>query len=227
MVSLAQMIRGRLGMTMAASREENAPHSQQMEQWFQEARGGSTEALGRLLEACRPYLLLIANQQLQPDVQRKVAPSDLVQETFLKAQQHFERFQGTTEEELLAWLRRILCNDLLNTVRHYAGTDKRQVGREVELAPEDSSDVPTNNLVDSAPSPGSDLIAREEAGEVRQALARLTEDYRQVILWRNWERLSFEEIGQRLGRSAEAARKLWTRAVDELARMLESPNASG
>ncbi|HEY7425384.1 MAG TPA: sigma-70 family RNA polymerase sigma factor [Gemmataceae bacterium] len=213
---------------MANSSEDSTPRSQQIEQWFQEARNGSAEALGRLLEACRPYLLLVANQQLQPDVQRKVGPSDLVQETFLKAQQHFERFQGGTEEELLAWLRRILFNDLLNTVRAYAGTNKRQVGREIGLAAEESAaDVLANRVVDPAPSPGSELIAREEASEVRQALEQLAEDHRQVILWRNWERLSFEDIGQRLGRSAEAARKLWTRAVDELAKTLESSHGSG
>jgi RNA polymerase sigma-70 factor, ECF subfamily len=214
-------------MKMESSSEDSMPQSRQVAQWFQEARNGSAEALGRLLEACRPYLLLVANQQLQPHVQRKVGPSDLVQETFLKAQQNFERFQGGTEEELLAWLRRILFHDLLNAVRCYAGTDKRRVSREVELTVEDSVDVLANRLVDPAPSPGSELIAREEASEVRQALGRLAEDHRQVILWRNWERLSFEEIGQRLGRSAEAARKLWTRAVDELAKTLESPHESG
>lgn len=212
---------------MATSGEDATPQARQVEQWVQQARGGSTEALGLLLEACRPYLLLIANRQLQPEVQRKVGPSDLVQETFLKAQRHFERFQGATEDELLAWLRRILYNDLLNIVRHYTGTDKRRLGREVGLATEDSAGPLANTLVDPALSPDSELIAREQAGEVRQALSQLDEDYRQVILWRNWENLSFEEIGQRLGRSAEAARKLWTRAVDELAQILETPHEPG
>src|SRR5262249_40058726 len=115
--------------------------------------GKMMSALGSLLEACRPYLLLVAHEHLQPDVQGKDGPSDLVQETFLKAQQHFDRFQGETEEELLAWLRRILFNNLLNSVRHYSGTDKRRIDREVELA--------SKNSIDPAPSPGSDLIARE------------------------------------------------------------------
>jgi RNA polymerase sigma-70 factor (ECF subfamily) len=203
-------------MKMMASSNDRAQLSRQIEQSFQEARNGSAEALGSLLEACRPYLLLVAHEHLQPDVQSKVGPSDLVQETFLKAQQHFERFQGETEEELLAWLRRILFNNLLNSVRLYTDTDKRRIDREVELALKDS--------IDPAPSPGSDLIAREQAGEVRQAVERLAGDYRRVVLWRNWERLPFEEIGRRLGRSAEAARKLWARAVDELAKILESPD---
>ena len=62
---------------------------------------------------------------------------------------------------------------------------------------------------------------------MRRALEQLPEHYQQVIRWRSWERLSFEEIARRTGRSAEAARKLWTRAVDELALLLEPPHDSG
>ena len=50
------------------------------------ARGGSREALGEALESCRAYLLLVANRELDDDLQAKGAPSDLVQETFLEAQ---------------------------------------------------------------------------------------------------------------------------------------------
>jgi RNA polymerase sigma-70 factor (ECF subfamily) len=56
-----------------------------LEDWLAEARQGSREALGRLLEGCRHYLLLMANQDTGPDLRAKVAPSDLVQETFLEA----------------------------------------------------------------------------------------------------------------------------------------------
>jgi RNA polymerase sigma-70 factor (ECF subfamily) len=206
---------------------EHALPARQLEQWLREARAGSNEALGRLLEACRPYLLLVANQQLPPDLQGKVGPSDLVQETFLRAQQHFGGFRGHTEADLLAWLRRILLNRLANTARSFQGTDKRQAGREVALETDDPVAALEKGVVDSAPSPPSDLIAREEAGAVRQALGRLPEHYQEVVRWRSWERLSFEEIARRTGRSAEAARKLWTRAVDELARLLEPPHDPG
>ena len=70
------------------------------------ARAGSREALGQVLEACRPYLLRIANEGVAVDVQAKGGASDLVQETFLEAQRDFARFQGNTEAELLPYLRR-------------------------------------------------------------------------------------------------------------------------
>ena len=83
-----------------------------------EARAGHDSAVGRLLEAARLYLLLVANRELPPDLRPKVGPSDLVQETLLRAHRHFGQFRGATEDELLAWLRQILAENRLyvNTV---------------------------------------------------------------------------------------------------------------
>src|SRR5437870_8093656 len=91
-------------------------------QWLAEARAGSPEALGQMLEACRGYLLLVAQRELAPDLRAKGGASDLVQETFLEAQRDFPRFSGRSEAELLAWLRRLLLNNLANFTRHYRAT---------------------------------------------------------------------------------------------------------
>src|SRR5205823_4133645 len=76
--------------------------------WLSAARDGSRDALGRALEACRRYLLCVAHQQLNRDLQAKGGASDLVQETFLEAQSSFDRFHGSSEVELRAWLRQLL-----------------------------------------------------------------------------------------------------------------------
>jgi RNA polymerase sigma-70 factor (ECF subfamily) len=196
--------------------------SHEVSAWIAVARGGSAQALGRLLEACRPYLLLVANQQLPQEIQGKVSPSDLVQETFLKAHDKFDRFHGYTEEELLAWLRRILLNNLASAGRFYQGADKRQVGREVALDADDSVEAFEQGVPSPDPSPSEDAVAREELDQLETAMRQLPELSRQVIHWRNWERLSFGEIGQRTGRSAEAARKLWARAVEQLQQIIKA-----
>jgi RNA polymerase sigma-70 factor (ECF subfamily) len=193
---------------------------------IQAARDGSREALGELLESCRQYLLLIANQQLDPDLRGKVGASDVVQESLLEAQRDFERFRGQTEEELLAWMRRILLNNLANVTWHYREAAKRQVSREVALADAPLDEL-YNALVSPAESPSSHALARERDEALRQALEQLPQASRQVIQWRNYERCSFEEIGRRLDRSAEAARKLWVRALEQLQQILEPPNESG
>jgi RNA polymerase sigma-70 factor (ECF subfamily) len=191
--------------------------------WIEAARRGSTSALGNLLEVCRPYLLLVANQQVAPDLQAKVGGSDLVQQTFLEAQHDFDQFRGNSEAELLAWLRQILINNAGAVSRQFRETDKREVGREVSLSDTPHAEV-LNNIRDLGDSPSAWAIANEQDHALKAALNRLPEDYRQVIQWHNYERLTFEEVGRRLGRSPEAARKLWTRALDRLQQLLDPPS---
>ena len=87
--------------------------------WLAAARDGSRDALGQALEACRNYLLLIADRELGADLRPKGGASDLVQETFIEAQRDFDRFGGATEAEWLAWLRQLLKHRLANFRRRY------------------------------------------------------------------------------------------------------------
>jgi RNA polymerase sigma-70 factor (ECF subfamily) len=186
-----------------------------------EARAGSTEALGEILDACRKYLLLVAEQELAPELRGKGGASDLVQETLLEAVRDFARFRGETEDELLAWLRRLLHNNLADFARQYRETGKRQLAREVSLSPDSSAGGPAPDPAGSDLSPSGQAVADEEADAVRRTLARLPEEYRQVLLLRYQEDLSFEEIGRLMNLTANAARKLWARAGKRLQQELE------
>jgi RNA polymerase sigma factor (sigma-70 family) len=75
-------------------------------------------------------------------------------------------------------------------------------------------------LVDEGSSPSAQARAREQDAALERAMEQLPESYRQVIQWRSLERCSFEMIAQRLHCSAGAARKLWTRAIEKLQRIL-------
>src|SRR5581483_6027912 len=101
--------------------------------WLSAARGGSRDALGRALEGCRRYLLGIAQRELEVALQAKAGASDLVQETFLVAQRAFDRFQGNSEEELRAWLRRLLQDRAAKFGQRYRATQKRRLARETTL----------------------------------------------------------------------------------------------
>src|SRR5262245_47484686 len=180
------------------------------------ARRGSTDALGEVLESCRGYLLAIAQRQLDSDLQAKGGASDLVQETFLKAQRHFDRFEGSSDGELRAWLRQLLLNNLADFTRHYRQADKRQVSREVVLRPGSESDAGGVEPLAAQSSPSGQAMGREQSEAVNAALARLPPDYQQVLRLRYEEESSFDEIGQALGRTANAARKLWARAIERL-----------
>src|SRR5437773_7487633 len=101
---------------------------QDVAQYLPAARSGSREALGRVLEAYRAYLLLIANRQLDPELRAKGGASDLVQETFLEAQRDFAHFHGDSPGEVQAWLKQLLLHNLANFARRYRETGKRQLG---------------------------------------------------------------------------------------------------
>src|SRR5262249_26645466 len=185
------------------------------------ARAGSPEALGQMLEACQAYLLMIARQELAPDLQAKAGASDLVQETFLDAYRDFAHFQGDTAAELLGWLRRLLLNNLANFTRRYRDTAKRQAAAEVPLEGGRSSADWTGGLLADASTPSGQAMAHEQTQAVQRALDRLPADHRQVILLRYQEELSFEDIGRLMDRSPNAAEKLWARAIKRLQQELE------
>jgi RNA polymerase sigma-70 factor (ECF subfamily) len=176
------------------------------------ARDGDRSALGLLLNGFRSYLNLFADQRLGPDLKQKCGGSDLVQRTFLEAQQAFPRFDGSGPEELRAWLERILLNNLGDLARQFRNVEKREIRREIPLA---ESWLEVDKLIDRS-TPSKKVIAREEKDKLQGALTRLPEDYRQVIALRNLERRTFEEIAQAMGRSTGAVKKLWSRAIMQL-----------
>lgn len=182
-----------------------------------DARSGDASAVGSLLDEYRDYLLLIANQQIDRKIQGKVGGSDIVQESMLAAQQGFSQFEGDTPEQLMAWLRQILLHDVYEVGRHYKKTAKRHVDREVPLTHEFKAISP---IVDPKNTPKTDALIREDASRLREAMQQLPADYRRVLELRNWEQLTFAQVGEQMDRSEDAARKLWTRAILHLQQMI-------
>jgi RNA polymerase sigma-70 factor (ECF subfamily) len=182
---------------------------------MRQARGGDGDALGRLLAMYRNYLALIARLQVDERIKAKVDASDVVQEACLEAFRDFASFRGSTEKELLAWLRQILVSNLSNLFRHYAGTQRRDVRLEVGLGVERSSQA-LGGLAQPQSSPSERAGRREQAALLAEALGRLSPDHREVIILRNLQALPFAEVAVRMGRSVDAVEKLWARALIQL-----------
>jgi RNA polymerase sigma-70 factor (ECF subfamily) len=177
--------------------------------------------LGQLLELYHNYLLLLARVQIGRRLQSKVDAADLVQETFLEAHRHFAQFRGTTEGELVSWLRHILAANLANLVRHYC-TRRRDIRLERELAAEldQSSRLLDEGFVAQGSTPSQRAAHREQAVLLADALRQLPDDYREVLILRHLEELSFPELARRLGRSVGSVQKLWVRGLADLRRVL-------
>jgi RNA polymerase sigma-70 factor, ECF subfamily len=192
------------------------------------ARAGDAVARGQLLEHYRNYLTVLARLQIGRRLQGKVDAADLVQETFLEAHRHFGRFQGTTAAELTAWLRQILATRLAHLFRRYCGTQRRDVRleRQLEGELEQTSRCFDQGLLAPQSSPSQRAARREQAVLLADTLERLPPDYRDVIVLRNLEGLSFAEVAARMGRSVNSVEKLWIRALDRLRRSLEGASWS-
>jgi RNA polymerase sigma-70 factor (ECF subfamily) len=189
------------------------------ERWIAEAHGGSRSALDRLLELCSPYLFAVAKREFSAALRSRLDPADVVQDTLLKAWQNFPSFRGAIESELLAWLRQILRHNLANERRRHMRMDLRSTRREVPLAKAAAMRQP-DDAGSEAESPDMRALGEELHEVLEDALRRLPEHYRQVLRLHAQEELTFGQVAEQLGCSAEAARKLWRRAVEILVRLL-------
>lgn len=193
------------------------------EQLLAEARRGCRESLGVLLEQYRHYLHLAARMQLGWRWRERVRPSDLVQETFLQASRHFGDFAGRSEREWRGWLRMILRRRLLRQVHKQLLPGAIGVPREMPLKPDAAGSDGSSTGAGGEPihpgsSPSAPVRRRELADLMAERLARLAAPYRDVLVLRNLEGLSFAEVARRMGRSIGAVRVLWLRALDKLRR---------
>ncbi len=187
------------------------------------ARGGDEAARELLFEKCRNYIALLARSQMETWMQSKVDASDLVQQTLLEAHRGFDQFRGTSEGEWLAWLRQILSHNAQDFIRRFKKTDKRRVQREISLdapVPGFSGSFRQDVTDEDQQTPSQLLAQQEQEIELANAIAQLSEDYQYVILLRNLQRLPFDEVAKRMGRTRPATQMLWMRAVKRLEQIL-------
>jgi len=193
-----------------------------VEQWLRKAREDDQSAIGSLLERYRNYLGLLARLQIGQRLQGKVDESDVVQEVCLKAHRDFGQFRGSSEAEWLAWLRHLLVTSLAQLIRHYWGTQARDLRLERQLTAEldNSSHALDHGFLAPQSSPSQQAVGREQAVLLADALARLPEDYREVIILSQLEGHSFPEVARRMNRTIDSVKNLWARALAKLRRSL-------
>jgi RNA polymerase sigma-70 factor (ECF subfamily) len=185
------------------------------------ARDGDVAARDELFAKCRNYVGLVARAQVESWMQAKVDASDLVQQTLLEAHRGFTKFEGNTEGEWLAWLKQILAHNAQDFVRRYR-TDKRHAAREVAL--QTPADGASGSYFRDPPDGGQTasqiLLQQEREIELADAIAQLSPDHHEVIMLRNLQRLPFDEVARRMGRSRPAVQMLWMRALHKLEELM-------
>jgi RNA polymerase sigma-70 factor (ECF subfamily) len=180
------------------------------------AHRGDDAALGEICERLRDYLLLTAGQGLGSELRPKVGASDIVQQSLLEAQQGFHRFSGASRDDLRAWLLKILEHNLIDSARRYRRTQQRDYSREVSIDEGDKQ-----REIPGPQKTGSSEYCRRETGEqLLRAIEELPQRQQQIIELRHRHGLGYAEIAKQLHVSEEAARKIWSRAVESLRQKL-------
>jgi RNA polymerase sigma-70 factor (ECF subfamily) len=189
-----------------------------------EARAERPGAIDQLLAAYRNYLRLLACTGIDVSLQGKADASDLVQETLLKAHEHFAQFRGGSEAEFLAWLRQILARNLTDLARRFRGAEARCLSRErsLEALLDASSQAFGQFIAGKQASPSESAQRRELSVVLADALADLPDDYREVLLLRSIQERDWDEVAASMGRTVGSVRMLWARALKQLRPLIEA-----
>jgi RNA polymerase sigma-70 factor (ECF subfamily) len=202
---------------------EIEPDSQVTQALLEQAAAGDPKACGRLLRRHRPGLVEFVDAHLDPLLRARLDASDVVQEAQLEVSRRLPDFLSRRPMPFRLWLRKTAYERLLMLRRQHIQAARRSVRREVQL-PDRSSLVLAQNLVDPAGAPNRRLGKQEMAQRMQEALGRLAEADREVLLMRHYEELSYEEIGCILDIEAATARKRAGRALVRLHKILAEMN---
>lgn len=177
--------------------------------------GGESDSSGEF-EPFRSYLQVLAETQMHNRLKSKVDASDIVQQTMLQAYQARQQFRGNSDAEKAGWLRTILGNVLCGVARDFS-RKRRDVTREQSIQAVEQSSLKLSNLLSAdSSSPSAALNRHERAGELAQAMLKLTSDQRQAIILKYWHSATLAEIGEKIEKSPEAVAGLIFRGMQKL-----------
>jgi RNA polymerase sigma-70 factor (ECF subfamily) len=177
------------------------------------------ESRGQRLERYRDYLRLLARLQLDGRLQGKLDPSDVVQQTLVKAHQALGQFRGQNDAELAAWLRRILANTMTDAVRKYG--KELQVERSLIDTLNESSAKLECWLKDDIDSPSDHAVRNEQVLQLASALGSLPDEQRQAVELRYLKGVGVPEIAAMMGKTEPAIAGLLRRGLQRLRSLLE------
>jgi RNA polymerase sigma-70 factor (ECF subfamily) len=189
------------------------------EELVRRVRAGDESAARVLFDRHLPALRARTRSRLPAALRSRLGASDVVQEAYLAAFLALGDFEDRGDGSFAAWLRKILERRIANAVRDGLSAAKRDPRREIRIA---TGTGGAGAALDQ-PSPSEEVMAGEEEARIRAATASLSDDHRTIIEWVHDGGLTLVAAGERMGRSADAARKLYARAVAELAARLRPP----
>ena len=170
-----------------------------------------------ILEPFRRYLTVLASVHLDPRLRGKLDPADLVQQTLLRAYAAVAELRSAEPPVVAAWLRKILANELADSVKHF-DRDKRAIDRERSLKADldRSASGLAGWLAADQTSPSAKAANNEELLRLADALAELPERMREVVVLKHCQNWTLQDIATRIGKSVPAVASLLRRGLAQL-----------
>ena len=186
-------------------------------------RAGDGDALWEL---CRRYETLFTQRierRIPKSLRRRVSVADVLQEARIAAFESREAFEDREPGSFRRWMLGIVDNKALQIARDHRGVAKRDQRREATRPGRPD----TGFLVGSTPTPSQIYVASELAELAAAAMDVLPPDYREVLRLAREEQLTLRQVGERMGRSRDAAKKLYARAITRFAEELAKRRGEG
>lgn len=203
-----------------------AENSSETARLLQFTADGNHESWGILLTRHEEKLRRMVVFRLDPRLQRRIDPLDVIQEAYLEASEHRADYLTKPAMPFFLWLRAIVENKLRELHRFHLGTEMRDAGREVSLyrgsMPEASSAALAAQLLGHATRPSEAAIRAEVKIRLQEALNAMDPIDREVLALRHFEQLSPAETAQVLGIKQKAAGMRYLRAMRRLKEVLTS-----
>ena len=198
------------------------PDSSETEQLLDQARAGDGQAVARLMAMHRDSMRRMISLRLDPAIAARVDASDVVQEVLLEASRRLDAYLREPSMPFRLWLRHVAKDRIIDAYRRHRHAERRGVDRERPLTPAGSSSSMdlAAQLCDAELTPASAAMQQELERRLHDAIARLDEDDREMILLRHFEQLSNQEVAQLHGLSEPAASMQHLRALRKLRRLL-------
>jgi RNA polymerase sigma-70 factor, ECF subfamily len=172
------------------------------------------DGLPRPLEQYRDYLRILARIHLDLHLRGELDPSDIVQQTLLKAHENLGGFRGRTDAELQAWLRAILSQQLALLARKHGRRKVRT--HSLEAALDQSSSRLESLLAADQSSPSQRMARAEQLVDLAMALAALPEAQRTAMELRYLRGLSVPDVAKQMSRSTVSVTGLLYRGTNGL-----------
>jgi len=192
------------------------------------AKHGDRSALGSLLENYRPYLLVLAQRYLDPRLQGRLDPADVVQVTFLEAQRDLDSFRGEDISSMLAWLRNILRNNINSMHQHHLTTKKRSARMEIGFHHSASDSQPgIGELIPAETTSPSQRAMKDEAVvELAESMLRLPPMQQEALRLRYMEGWSLKQIADKMQKSEMAVAGLLKRGLQGLREDMQNESSA-